>query len=264
MFSLLILINFISHESISNSFSIREINPVDESQYIGVRGDHSWTSNGPYGGVIHDITSDSNFIYAGLFSNGVYRHQLGQVGAWEPRRNDIQYFTILSLLSTAPNKVFAGLERGGLFYTPNGGINWIQNSFIPDTASVNVIFQYSNDTLFIGTERSGIYRSLNGGFGWNRIGGIFGDTANSSTFTRDSVNLYLGTNNGIFISSDLGNTWNSLFPGDYINKLGWYYGFLYAGTKTKGLFFRDTLNIWNNTALWEENIADFSIMGESL
>jgi photosystem II stability/assembly factor-like uncharacterized protein len=264
MFGLLFLVNVISPIDIPNTFPFQSVNLNNKSDvyFNELLGDHSWTSNGPYGGVINDITFDSSYIYIGLLSNGVYRHQLGQMEAsWEPRRNGIQYSNILSVLSVAPDEVFAGLGRGGLRHTQNGGINWIQNPFIPDTASVNIIFQYSNDTLFIGTDHSGIYRSTDGGFEWDRIGGIFGDTTNSRTFTRDSVNIYLGTDNGVFISHDMGNTWNSLLgPGFYINKLDWYYGFLYAGT-TEHLLYMDTT--WHYTELNEE-ISDFSLMGESL
>jgi photosystem II stability/assembly factor-like uncharacterized protein len=267
MFALLILINtnLILNESTSSALPSKGTNSVNKSSlFAGTRGDHSWTCNGPYGGCLHAITADSSFIYAGLSLNGVYRRTLGQVGSWEPRRNGIEYFTVLSVLSTAPDTIFAGLQRGGLHRTTNGGITWIKNSFIPDSASVNVVFQYGNDTLFIGTEHSGLYRSTTGGNSWYSIGGVFGDTANSRTFTRDSANLYLGTDKGIFVSNNMGNTWNSLFPGEYINKLGWYYGFLYVGTTTSGLLYRDPSNTWRNTSLFDVNITDFSIMEDSL
>jgi photosystem II stability/assembly factor-like uncharacterized protein len=265
MFALLILINtnLILYESILSTLPVRGINSVTNSSIIRLRGDHSWTCNGPYGGHIHTITADSSFIYAGLSLNGVYRRPLGEVGIWETRRNSIEYFTVLSMLST-PDTIFAGLQRNGLHRTTNGGTTWMKNSFIPDSASVNVIFQYGNDTLFIGTDGLGLYRSTTGGNIWGSIGGAFGDTANARTFTRDSVNLYLGTDKGIFVSNDQGNTWNSLFPGEYINKLGWYYGFLYVGTATSGLFYRDPSNTWRNTSLFDVNITDFSIMGDSL
>jgi hypothetical protein len=265
MFCLIFLINITLPIDISNTFSFKSVNLDNKStvSFSQSPGDSSWTSNGPYGGVIQDLVVDSEFVYIGLLSNGVYRWPIDQVETWEPRRNGIQYSNILSLLSIAPDEVFVGLLKGGLRHTENGGVNWIKNTFIPDTTSVNVIFQYINDTLFVGTERSGLYRSTDGGFEWDRIGGVFGDTVNSRTFTRDSVNVYLGTDNGVFISHDLGNTWSSILgPNYYVNKLGWYNGFLYAGTKTR-LLYRDKLNDWVYTNLTGE-ITDFSVMGDSL
>jgi len=234
------------------------------NKQIVTRGDHIWTANGPYGGYINDIACDSNYVYIAPLMNGVYRYESG---GWTPRRAGIEYATVLSILGFGRDTIFAGIDRGGLWQTIDGGLNWVQNNTIPDTISVNTITRYSTNTLFAGTEYRGIFRSLNGGLIWSKVGGLLGDTVNTKTFARDTLNLYLGTSgNGIYISGDLGNIWNTLpSPDNFVNKLGFYTRglarFLYAGCDN-GLYYR-LLGVWHATNLFTE-IADFVLKGESL
>ncbi|MEO0226912.1 MAG: hypothetical protein ABIL70_02540 [candidate division WOR-3 bacterium] len=242
--------------------------PRDYSHNFLARGDHIWTSNGPYGGDIGDITTDGQFIYLGLLMNGIYRLE---AGAWQPRRAGIQYATVNSLIGVGPNSLFAGLDYGGLWQTSDGGMTWSRNSTVPETIAINAIFRYNNNTFFLGTDANGLYRSTDGGVNWNLITPSPGDTTKIVAFTKDTLNIYLATSGrGVYTSPDLGLTWISVpSPDPFVWKIDWFLmgllsKYLYTGCEGGLYYRRDSLTQqWHSTSL-QVPISDFVRLGDSI
>lgn len=236
-----------------------------------LRGDHVWTSNGPYGGSIYDIETIGTSIYIGLVSNGIYH--LDNAGYWKSRRDSIQFLTVQKILGLTPCSLLAGTEGCGLWSTLDAGQSWNQNPNIPDSAVVNEIFQYDQNTLFLGTQGLGVYRSSNNGTNWTKVIDL-PDGRDYQTFAKGTLPLviYLGTDGqGIFRSVDGGVTWSDYpSPDPHVNVLKYYSisstDYLYAGCKS-GLYIMKFPDIgpWDSiSSLANIHISDICRKGDSI
>ncbi len=110
----------------------------------------------------------------------------------------------------------------GLYRSTDGGLNW---SAVPDFASLfvsTVVFSPAwpaQPIILIGTTRS-VYRSIDGGGTWTRMQGVRLLNAGPLGLTADDTIWFAGTGNGVFSSTDRGQTWWPLGAlAAYINEL---------------------------------------------
>ena len=153
-------------------------------------------------------------------------------------------------LSASAGKIFAG-TGGGIFRTTDNGSNWVLlTNGISDS---NYVYSLAtlDSNIFAGTDFSGLYLSTNFGVTWTEIGG--GLINHVNTLTIDGMNVYAGTGNGVFRSTNLGETWSS-----HVLDSIWVYSILAEGTRlwvgsSHGVFFSKNTGInWeqiNNGAL---------------
>jgi len=127
--------------------------------------------------------------------------------------------------SSDSSKFYIAADSGKVFYSSNGGSNWIsQNTGILNNI-IDINFPSVNTGFAIATEIGTInpfygtllLKTTNAGFSWNviRI-----DTNNFNTTVKfsDDLNGYLlGHPSGIFRTTDGGSTWNKNYvePGDF-------------------------------------------------
>ena len=104
-------------------------------------------------------------------------------------------------------------ENEGVFFSTNGGANWIQSYFGFANDNVFSIAAKNGDSMvFIGT-RDGIFRNFNNGAWIQRNTGL-----PASSWVRDiSIHpggtILIATTNGVFRSSDHGNNWSPASSG---------------------------------------------------
>ena len=68
-----------------------------------------------------------------------------------------------------PEKIYAGSEHSGLFYTENAGKNWKRSE--PNTPKMMLFSALAlNGGVMVGTIPSAVYRSKNGG--WEELEGV--------------------------------------------------------------------------------------------
>ena len=229
-------------------------------------GDQLWTANGPFTGYIVSMTDDGNYLYVGSISNGIFRFE----NPWQKRSGNIEYETINAIYGRAPDTLLAGTDGSGLWTTINGGLNWIQNNMVPDTAVINTFFRFNNSLYFLGTNGSGIYRSTDGGASWNKSGNL-PDMLNFTSFARDfntPPRIFLGTEStGIYVSIDQGITWSDYSePEMDIEKLRFFVvnadSYLYAGCRG-GLYYQYGAT-WHQTVLTGISVSDIQRKGDSI
>ena len=137
-------------------------------------------------------------------------------------KRDLTYWTLtcLSVDPDNPQKIYAGSEHSGLFYTENGGKNWKRAE--PNTPKMMLFSALAlNGDVMVGTIPSAVYRSKNGG--WEELEGVRKHSADANFppspelqsraryLAYDPVapaRLYAGIEvGGMLISDDRGSSW---------------------------------------------------------
>ncbi len=119
-------------------------------------------------------------------------------------------------------EIYLGSRAHGVLQTVDSGINWRKVPDVPHTEQITSIAispNYANDkTVFAANRLGEVWRTQNGGNNWSRMGSdsiikrgsrSYMWIAVSPEFATDRL-VFVGTNNGIFRSSDGGDSWNLL------------------------------------------------------
>jgi photosystem II stability/assembly factor-like uncharacterized protein len=137
-------------------------------------------------------------------------------------KRDLTYWTLtcMSVDPDNPQKIYAGSEHSGLFYTENAGARWKRAE--PNTPRMMLFSALAlNGGVMVGTIPSAVYRSKNGG--WEELEGVRLNSANANFppspelqsraryLAYDPVapsRLYAGIEvGGMLISDDGGHSW---------------------------------------------------------
>lgn len=125
--------------------------------------------------------------------------------------------TIDDALSATGNIVMSGTHGDGIYQSNDGGATWLKTGTINDldTLSNSNIFsllKLSNAILLAGTCGNGLYRSSNGGVTWTRIRNGLPQQQSGflcvNSLARTTSNVLIGTDQGLYYSSDLGLSWH--------------------------------------------------------
>ena len=141
---------------------------------------------------------------------------------WKQVRRDLSYWalTCLSVDPETPQRIYAGTEHSGLFYTEDAGSHWLRaNPNVPKMMLFSVLALPG--TVMVGTVPSALYKKINGS--WQELTGVRAHSGNASFppspelqsrtryITRDPANcarLYAGIEvGGMLVSNDAGATW---------------------------------------------------------
>jgi photosystem II stability/assembly factor-like uncharacterized protein len=182
---------------------------------------------------IHSLAIDPNnpsTLYLGTEYNGIYK-SIDAAGSWAPMNQGLGNLYIEDLVVDPinPDVLYVGTSFAGAFKSTDGAKSWTPiNSGLPTSPyenwiavdkivinPMNTTIIYAEISLFEGPYgESGLYRSDNGGLSWKQIvGGLGGISIGSlglGPFLIDPQSpaaLYLGTTEGIYITSDAGTNW---------------------------------------------------------
>jgi len=140
---------------------------------------------------IYSIVKIDNYLYAGTQDDGIYRHS-GATGFWtKVTSNLVENSYVLSLVGVE-NKIFAATYRG-LYSSLTDDINWapVLTEFSKKVENINHIGSSFNN-LFIATSTSSYYDNVNG---------MFYTSNSGDTWIRDTV-LSNGYFKGIKVYGD--------------------------------------------------------------
>jgi photosystem II stability/assembly factor-like uncharacterized protein len=106
-------------------------------------------------------------------------------------------------LEISGDTLYAGSSGSGLFRSTDLGNSW-QSVGLSDKWIYDV--KVFNDNIFVGTNFVGMFKTTNSGLNWELINnGINGMPVNS--FVQTNSALIAGAFGGLFISTDMGNSW---------------------------------------------------------
>lgn len=125
--------------------------------------------------------------------------------SWKNINNNIGLSGISCLLLKG-NVLFAG-GNPGVKKSFNGGNSWLDASNGLDLSTSIRSLINENGTLYAGGGYNGVYKSIDDGTSWVKV--VNGLPGNCFVFTLYAFDktIYLGSNTGLYVSSDLGNNW---------------------------------------------------------
>jgi len=194
------------------------------------------------------MTSYKNNLYGCSNGGGViFSSDAGLT--WE-KINDGLFSLYALSLATNGTKLFVGIQ-GGVYELQEDGRTWkVANSGLPVSGGDNIhTFISKGDTLYAGTHGAGIIHSLDGGGKW-LYGNceMFFNIINALTVKGNKI--FTGTDNGIFVSEDNGNSWNNIdttILNSVINGFLSYDNRILAFSKGNGIYSSiDEGNSWNS------------------
>jgi photosystem II stability/assembly factor-like uncharacterized protein len=221
-----------------------------------------------YGGERHDWStpiimdpSDPQTLYYG--SNFLYKTTDG-ANNWNVISPDLTDgphprggFGTISTIAVSPSNpqvIYVGTDDGNVWVTQNGGTNWTQiDAGLPgrwitrvavDSRHANIAYVTLSGYLS-GSSMPHVFRSTNYGLAssWINISNLLPDAAVNDIIPDpvDSLRLYIGTDYGVYYTTDLGTSWTPLGTGMPIipvHDLAYHPGArkLVAGTHGRSMF----------------------------
>jgi len=189
-----------------------------------------------------------------IFTINITNAQWQQVGT--------EYITV-NALAVNVITIFAGTSANGIFSSTNNGDSWTYlnngyaNSAILSLASIGT-------NIFAGFSGGGVFISTNNGASWAPVNNGLSDLYISSLIVNDT-NLIAGTEHGIFLSTDKGNSWISLgLTSNFIYSLAVSGNNILCGAYNSGVFLStDNGTTWNavNTGLTDNMVYSLAING---
>ncbi len=169
-----------------------------------------WQQIGPEGGTVNVLLANGNTLYAGVTGNGVHRSTDNGL-TWTPSLGIGGYDTLA--LTSFNNNLLAGVNFGQIFLSTDGGETWeftnnggVNGPDIRDFASIGT-------NVFAATAGSGVLISTNGGRAWTKAANSGLTNLRVNALAALGTNLFAATANGVFRSTNNGQTWTAINTG---------------------------------------------------
>ena len=161
-----------------------------------------------------DLSTPST-VYAGTYESGVFK-SIDWGAHWVAMNSGLTDLHIhaLAAASDSVSTVYAATNTG-IHKSVNGADSWIDiNSGLPNTAYYALLVDPSGAVYVACTYNpyyAGVYRSSDSGTTWSLVNSGVVGSAPRSLATASGV-LYLGTDRGVFRSTDGGERWRGIYP----------------------------------------------------
>ncbi len=189
-------------------------------------------TNGPQGDQIQCFAASGTNLFAGDYDGGVFL-STNNGTSWRAVGSGLTNATVQSLVvspdGTGGTNLFAGTSRG-VFLSTNDGTSWTElNSGLIDTSIVALAVSPNGNggtNLFAGAQNGGgVYLSTNNGTTWTAVSsGLLKTIYDPSLYVSvwvftaspngaGGTNLFAGTDNGVYLSTNNGTSWSAVSTG---------------------------------------------------
>lgn len=194
------------------------------------------------GDSLHSIAMKNNYLFACTsYLKGRIFATENHGKSWYLINSGIED-KIISSIYAFKNILLIGAFYDGTYYSLNNGKSWIKANI---ENLHNFSFTNLDDTIFTNSwPYAGVYKSIDNGKNWMESGL---QNIQVNTIYSDNINLYAGTDNGVFISFNKGIDWFYLNQGftisPIINSLIIFENYLFAATKYNSIWKFDLNNL---------------------
>lgn len=227
-----------------------------------------WINSTPaeYKAGVHCYASNGGCLFAGYgvalassYDNGL---------SWSPAMAGLEN-TIVYSLATLGTNVFAGTFGRGVFFSNNNGGSWNQCNAGLTNPMVSCLFGFGTN-LFAGSGPvSGLFFSSDYANSWNpAIDGLM--SANIYAFAKNGTNVFVGTDGGVYVTTNNGTNWTSANNGltrQNVRALAVIGSNLFAGVQYGGVYLStDNGAIWNEASngLSNNDVLCLAVGGRNL
>lgn len=218
---------------------------IDAGVYRSTNKGENWSpvNEGLTGTCITELTTNNINLLATISSNDIFiSTNFGE--NWTVINSGLGDLHITSLYIYDAG-IYAGTWNGGVFRSDDTGASWVAiNNGL--TGTYVYALTTINTTIIAGTANGNVYRSTENDSVWTATGLVWGYDAHVLCLSNKDDMLFAGTGGsmaggGVFRSSDIGITWNSVGPflcASYpsVWTVAVSETILYAGTGNDGVF----------------------------
>jgi len=181
---------------------------------------------------VNAITINDSKILAAIYG-GVYRSTDNGTN-WTQASSGLTNTEVVSLVVSDTN-LFCG-TYAGVYRSTNNGTSWIAvNNGFPSGVRIFIVKSLSviGINIFAGTDGYGVFRSKDNGANWKEMNTGLTDLRVECLATIGN-NLFAGTFQGVYRSSDYGETWikTTGFAGKIVNTLAVSGNNIFGGSST--------------------------------
>ncbi len=157
-------------------------------------------TNGPEGVAVRTLSNINGIIYAGTEVNGVYSSNDDGL-TWIARNTGIENHGINSIISSQ-GLVYAGTLGGGVFRSSDNGQTWLASSNANNLFITSLVF--NDPYIYAGAASLGLYRSSDNGVTWSQVVA----NVNVEEMCVSGNKLFVSEYGYTYTTTDHGVTWN--------------------------------------------------------
>lgn len=135
-------------------------------------------------------------------------------GIWERVNDGIEKTIVYDIIKISSGDLLCG-SLNGIFRSTDEGSSWVPDALFNNT--VNVLRYNSAGWIFAGTD-GGIFRSTDNGGNWNNSG-LKNEDIGRLTLNSSDYLFAVIASNGIFFSTNSGDSWSPVGPGITANSI---------------------------------------------
>lgn len=164
--------------------------------------------------------------------------------SWEPADTGFPRNATVNDFSAFGNALFAGTNADGVFVSHDGGWNWNRTGpGLQENVKVNAVAS-TQKAILAGTGQEGVFASVDTGRTWQPTSkGLTNLQIRRLAVDKDRV--FAGTNGGLFVSEDHGNSWSHLTGTGQINGITFLKGGIYVADLQGVILSRDGGRTWH-------------------
>jgi photosystem II stability/assembly factor-like uncharacterized protein len=202
----------------------------------------TWTQTGLTNSVVNALGINSaGDVFAATY-DGIFR-STDNGSIWTAVNTGLTYQAIVSLAIASNGHILGGTNGQSVYRSTDNGGTWAE---IYRGLSIYCLAANSSGQVFAGTLGSGVFSSTDDGLSWNNVG--LPNSFVSSFAINPSAHIFAGSSNGVYRSTDNGGTWTQIgLANVFVTTLGVNVGnHIFAGSA--GGMYRST----DNGATWPQ------------
>jgi len=117
------------------------------------------------------------------------------------------YTGTVQCMAVSDSGIYAGLVYGGVYQSTDSGGSWVEvSNGLTDTFVYSLAIM--GNMVFAGTYTGGVFRTTSNGAYWVQLdSGLVGGSSIVYCLAASGSGIFAGTDDGVYLSADSGNTW---------------------------------------------------------